>query len=314
LKPTAKFTHRYAMKIFTRNRILSSLAIFGVVILGLLGYGYFIEPNQLVVTRETIAISNWNKAFDGMKVVMIGDVHGGSNNVTEEKLREVVRLANAEQPDMVVMLGDYVSQHWEPKPMRERSLKMPVATIADGLSGLSAKYGVFAVLGNHDSPHSQAVTAEFTRVGYRVLQNEVAVIEKDGARLRILGMIDHLSLRRGWKGTSEHARQQVEAAGTGDIMVLQHSPDIINVISGEFSISPDLRLMLAAHTHGGQISFPLVGPPFVPSGYGQKYARGYVRENGVDMFVTSGLGTSIMPFRFGVPPEIVVLTIRKDEE
>ena len=295
-----------------KRTILITLALLLAAALACMAYGYFIEPNQLVVTRATIAIPKWNPTFDGMKVVMIGDVHGGSNNVTKEKMREVVRLANAEQPDMVVMLGDYLSQHWEPKPMRERALKMPVATIADGLSGLSSKYGVFAVLGNHDGPHADALSAEFTRVGYRVLQNEVAVIEKDSARLRILGMIDHLSLRRGWKGTSEDARQQVEAAGTGDILVLQHSPDIINVISGEFSISPDLRLMLAAHTHGGQISFPLIGPPFVPSGYGQKYARGHVRENGVDMFVTSGLGTSIMPFRFGVPPEIAVVTIRSE--
>ncbi len=247
-----------------------------------------------------------------MKIVMIGDVHGGSNNVTEEKMREIVGLANAEEPDMVVMLGDYVSQQWEPKPMRERVLKMSPATIADALSGLTARYGVFIVLGNHDGPHADVLSAEFTRVGYKVMQNEVSVIEKNGARLRVLGMTDHLSLRGGWVKVSEDTKALVAAAGTGDIIVLQHSPDIINVISGQFSISPDLRLMLAAHTHGGQISFPLIGPPFVPSGYGQKYARGHVRENGVDMFVTSGLGTSIMPFRFGVPPEIAVVTIRSE--
>ncbi|HYJ92153.1 MAG TPA: hypothetical protein VEV84_12645, partial [Pyrinomonadaceae bacterium] len=77
-------------------------------------------------------------------------------------------------------------------------------------------------------------------------------------------------------------------------------------------ISPDLKLMLAAHTHGGQVWLPLIGSPIVPSSYGQKYAYGHVQENGVDMFVTPGIGTSILPFRFMVPPEIAVLTIKSD--
>jgi predicted MPP superfamily phosphohydrolase len=81
------------------------------------------------------------------------------------------------------------------------------------------------------------------------------------------------------------------------------------VITGQFSISKDLKLILAGHTHGGQIWFPIIGSPIVPSGYGQKYAFGHVRDYDMDMFVTTGIGTSILPFRFLVPPEIAVLTI-----
>jgi predicted MPP superfamily phosphohydrolase len=70
-----------------------------------------------------------------------------------------------------------------------------------------------------------------------------------------------------------------------------------------------VRLILAGHTHGGQVCLPIIGCPVIPSSYGQKYAYGHVRENNVDMFITTGIGTSILPVRFNVPPEIAVLKI-----
>ena len=81
------------------------------------------------------------------------------------------------------------------------------------------------------------------------------------------------------------------------------------MITGDLLISPDLKLILAAHTHGGQVWLPVLGSPVVPSSYGQKYAYGHVRDAGVDMFVTTGIGTSILPFRFLVPPEIALITL-----
>ena len=119
-------------------------------------------------------------------------------------------------------------------------------------------------------------------------------------------MTDHLSLKGGWLRTSAEAKENLSTT-TGDVIVLQHGPDILPVIAGEYSISPELRLILAAHTHGGQVRFPILGPPMVPSGYGQKYARGHVKDKNVDMFVTTGIGCSILPFRFMVPPEIAVV-------
>ena len=89
---------------------------------------------------------------------------------------------------------------------------------------------------------------------------------------------------------------------------------MLPVISAEFSISPELRLILAAHTHGGQVWIPILGRPIIPSGYGQKYAYGHIVDKGMDMFVTSGIGTSVLPIRFMVPPEIAVVTIKRDPQ
>lgn len=290
------------------KRIVAGAVLFCIAAAGLLAYSYFVEPRELEVRSTELAIFGLDPGLDGLKIVLISDVHGGSNDVTEAKLTEVTALANEQDPDLIVLLGDFVSRD---KSAGDRRLKMPMPVVADNMAGLRAKLGVFAVLGNHDGEYGdELVSAELTRVGIRVLQNEVAVIERNGRPLRILGFKDHLNLNRRWRRTSEDAIKLLESTGDGDLIALEHSPDIMEVITGEKLISPKLRLVLAGHTHGGQVWLPILGRAIIPSSFGQKFAYGHVRENGIDLFVTSGIGTSILPIRFLVPPEIVVLTLR----
>jgi predicted MPP superfamily phosphohydrolase len=283
-------------------------ALLGVAILGLAVYAFLIEPNALNVNRRELRIRNWSPKLNGFKIVAISDLHAGSNFITAEKIREVVARANAEEADLVVLLGDYVSRRY----FARKELKMPVEVISDNLRGLKAKYGVYAVLGNHDNEYDdQSVRTEMERTGLKILENEVVSLERNGEKLRILGVRDILKLGSNWAQVSDDLKKYLEnaSAADGKLIVLTHNPDTIVYLTEGLSISNNLALILAGHTHGGQVRFPLVGSPIVPSEFGQKYAAGHIRDKGVDMFVTTGIGTSILPVRFGVPPEIAVLEI-----
>ncbi|MBK9165564.1 MAG: metallophosphoesterase [Acidobacteria bacterium] len=276
-----------------------------------LAYGYFIEPHRLVVNETELEINGLDPAFDGLRFVAVADIHAGSHGVDAERMREVVDEINAQDADVVVMLGDYVSQLNDGKPIRERQLKMPVESLTEGLAGIRARYGVYAVLGNHDGWYDNTSVAEaLRRAGIRVLENEVAFIERGGRKLRLFGMRDHLHMGT-WATFNQDMRRAIASyERSGDIIVLQHSPDVFPVINAFKTFGDDFKLMIAGHTHGGQVRFPVLGTPIVPSAFGQKYAAGHVREEGKDLFVTTGIGTSLLPFRFLVPPEIALLTLR----
>ena len=295
------------MKNLSKLKLSVALFLPGFVLC--LAYAYFIEPQLLVTNKKTLHIKNWNPAFDNFKIVAVSDIHGGSNGVTEDKLRQIVFLINEQNADLVVFLGDYVSQ----QSGDFSQVKMPIETIAENLKGIRAKYGVYAVLGNHDGLFDkQRIVAELERVGIDVLQNEIKVINKDNRNLRFLGLNDHLGLFT-WSTFDGEVRKIVaQTESDGDIIVLQHSPDVLEGLNYNKSLGTDFKLMLAGHTHGGQIRLPILGAPIIPSTYGQKYARGHILEKGVDLFVTTGIGTSGLPLRFGVPPEIAVLEIRSD--
>lgn len=277
-----------------------------VIVLGPLFYAYFIEPNRLVIRKAEISIEGWDREFDGFRIASVSDIHGGSNGGAAENIRGMVHAINAQDVDIVVLLGDFVSYDRE-----QHRANMPVSEIAGYLAELKAKMGVYAVLGNHDGWFGDDVVAkELRTAGITVLKDDIAVVEKNGKKLRIFGIRDHFQMGSWQKFDAELKKILSQNKDAGNILLLEHSPDVFPVVNSFDTFGGDYKLMLAGHTHGGQVWLPFIGSPIVPSSYGQRYRSGYITENGKHLFVTTGLGTSILPFRFLVPPEIAVLTIR----
>src|SRR5215510_10872437 len=274
-----------------RLRILLSAVL--LLLAFVVFWAFFIEPNRLVVREETIAIDNWPRALDGLRIAVISDIHAGGSFIDDKKLHTIVDRTNALHPELIVVLGDYMSSNGWTSRRIEPEVFGPV------LKNFNAPFGTYSVLGNHDWWNNGfKVRAGLEQNGIKVLDNEVLQIQARGVPLWLVGLADL------WT-RSQQVEQTVAKVPEGQTMIaLTHNPDIF----------PDLPertpLLLAGHTHGGQVRFPLIGSVVRSSVYGERYERGQVFENNHHLFVTTGIGTSIVPVRFGVTPEIVLLTIR----
>ena len=258
-----------------------------------LGYAYFIEPRRLVINEQGLSVPNFSPELTGLKIVAISDIHGGSNHVTEEKLRQLVLLANAEQPDLIVLLGDYVSE----TKFKGKDLRMPIETIGHNLRGFNAKYGTYAVIGNHDWWWGeQQVRAEFEAAGIKFLENEIAEIEINGQTLHLWGIEDYWRARR-----VPLAETFDKVSERKNIIAITHNPDSL------LKTPEGIALMIAGHSHGGQVHLPFVGAQAWVND--RRFMAGEVVLDGKNLFVTSGVGCTGPQIRFGVPPEIAVLTL-----
>jgi hypothetical protein len=273
--------------------IAAALALIAAV-LGV--WAFVIEPDRLVVRETVIELPDWPAEFDGVRIAALSDLHIGSRFMTLDKLRTVVARANALQPDLIVLLGDYVTNLHDGDAKVEPELFAPV------LKELKARRGVYAVLGNHEWWYNaRRVAASFEEAGLPVLENDAAQIKGHQSAFWLAGLGDYWTLH--------HNVRKTLGAITDDapVIALTHTPDIFPELPDRF------RLLLAGHTHGGQVNLPLLGRLVVPSQYGSRYAIGHISENGRHLFVTPGIGTSILPVRFRVPPEISLITLRNGQ-
>lgn len=276
----------------TRKRRLIIGGIIAAPLLFLAIWAFVIEPNRLIVHEKTIAMSAWPISLNGLRIAALADIHAGSPFIDADKLRLIVERTNETKPDVIVLLGDYmVRESWHSKQIAPEE-------IAATLQSLRAPLGVYAVLGNHDWWYDlERVRHALESHGIRVVDNDVVRLEKKGQPFWLVGIADAWSLSDDIAGTAKRIRNGEPA------IALTHNPDILP------RFPPAFLLTLAGHTHGGQVNLPFLGRRIVPSMFGQRYAAGYVQEEGKHMFVTTGIGTSVFPVRFRVPPEIAVLTL-----
>jgi predicted MPP superfamily phosphohydrolase len=253
-----------------------------------------IEPYRVEISHQPIRIKKLPAEFEGFRIVQLSDLHH-SPFLGVSGIEAACNRANALNPDVIVLTGDYVSHS-----------KDYIAGCARAVSSLKARAGVFAVLGNHDHWTDAAMMAEaLTGVGIRVLSNENVAIENSGTCIWLAGiddmMVERDDLPAALKGTNER-----------DVRILlSHNPAIIREAA-----RAGIDLVLSGHTHGGQINWRLlVGREQSAGRWFRRPSRRFIRGHAVlgetHLYVNRGLGTVVVPLRYGCPPEITLLELTR---
>ena len=265
------------------------LAISAALPLAVVAYMYSLATSDPVVRTVTVEMPDWPAGAKPLRVVLLSDIHVAGPDMPPSRLARIVELVNGLQPDTVLLAGDFVSDK------RPATHYYASNEALGSLAKLRASKGVFAVLGNHDHWRSAAEVGEgLRRANVRLLVNEAVTV----GGMRLGGVDDEFTGHADLRATASAMR-----AGRGSKVLLTHSPDVVPETPG------DVTLVLAGHTHCGQIRLPLYGPLTSVTRYGSRFECGLITDGPHRVVVTSGIGTSVLPLRLGAPPDIWLLTL-----
>lgn len=272
----------------------------GVVAPGTAAYAAMEAANGLSITDYRLSPPGW-RVGQRLTITVIADIHAGGPNMGIERVRQVVDAANALGSDLTVLLGDYFATH------RFVTEVVPPEAWSFELARLRAPLGVFSILGNHDWWHGiEPTRAALRNVRIPVMENDAVLLGEPGARFWLAGLGDQIAYRLGhsrFRGVDDLPATLKRCDTADPVILLIHEPDIF------VQVPERVSLTLAGHTHGGQIRPPLIAPFWAPSEYGARFAYGQIVERNRTMIVSGGLGTSLVPMRLGMPPEIVRVTL-----
>lgn len=255
-------------------------------------WGIGIEPRFLREPQEDLVSPLWQGP--PLSVLMASDLHIGSLHWGLDRLEQFVESVNAAAPDIVLLPGDFVVRN------ALGSTPIDIEPVAQRLGRLRARHGVWATLGNHDWWYDgPRVRRALENAGIRVLDNEWARVPTEGGAFVLVGVGDdftgHADVARAFRGLP---------AGL-PVMVMVHDPATYR------QLPDDIVGAVAGHTHAGQVRIPFYGALVVPGSAPRRWAYGWVRERGMPMYVSAGVGTSILPIRFNAPPELVHLKVSR---
>ena len=254
--------------------------------LGQVARSAFAEPFMLTIERRAIFLRRLPKALDGLRIVQLSDLHLGPLT-SSAQLRRAVETANSLDPDIIALTGDYISH--------ERHYAAPCAEV---VGRLRARHGVFAVLGNHDHWTDAALITDLFRAeGIKVLINEGMRFDKDGAGFWLAGVNDTMV------GLEDLPLAMAGASDDEMKLLLAHNPIILRRAA-----RAGVDLVLSGHTHGGQVA--LRSDRSASGRPRRRLLKGLGRQGETQIYVTRGLGTVILPIRYGCPPEVSLLELR----
>ncbi|MGB2762322.1 MAG: metallophosphoesterase [Minisyncoccales bacterium] len=273
------------------------LAIVLLISLAFLGwYSFLFEPNNIKIERISVEIENLSKSFDGVKIIHLTDFHSRNFGEREKKILEIIKKLN---PDFIFITGDFIDHTTEDIDSCQEFWRE---------LGKQEQGKIFGVFGNHEhywnknfSINSLKNLLEESEI--IILSNENKKIFRDDGYFYLVGVDDPDT------GNDDLGKAMGETEKNIPKILLAHSPDIINNLD---SLGKEkIDLILAGHTHGGQIRIPFIRPFWVPTKNRGKYASGLFKVGSVYLYVNRGIGTTILPIRFNCPPEIAVIELRK---
>ena len=277
--------------------------IVGLLIVAALGvaiHAALIAPTRLETTIVDAPVEGLGRAFDGYTIAVLADIHHRRGSETPH-LQRMVEIANAAEPDLIVLLGDYGASFHYNRPLSAAFYEWALPSLGFALRKLRARDGIVAVLGNHDHYHDASRVATWLQsLGAHVLVNSHVIVRRDECELVIGGVGDALE---------GHVDAMGGAAGRAPgtpLIVLSHNPDGVLRLSKEAGAG----LVLSGHTHGGQIVIPGYGAPVRFSRIcRRRTASGWVPNATAPLYVSRGVGAQ-WPVRFCCPPEVVIVRLR----
>jgi predicted MPP superfamily phosphohydrolase len=280
---------------FFHNRRKFLFGMAGVGAAALAADSILLEPNLPHIVRREYALQRWPERMNGFTIALLSDFHYDPI-FSEHPLHAAVPMVNKLRPDMILLTGDFVSV-----PVTGDDAKGALAAepCAEMLRKMTAPYGLWAVLGNHDDNTDPVfVTHAVEAVGIRVLANQSVAIEREGARFWLAGVSDVLS------GTADLETTLHNVPANEPVILMAHEPDFADE-AARFPID----LQLSGHSHGGQVRIPFLPPLYLPE-LAKKYPMGAYQVGALPLYTNAGLGTVDAPVRFNCPPEITMLTLR----
>lgn len=252
------------------------------LLVGRFGYGVLYERHQIRLERTELFVVGLPRALDGLRVGLITDVHS-SETVPDSDIRAAVNLLRQEAPDLVVLGGDYVT---DANIRRAAPVAELLAPLAD------APAGAFAVLGNHDD--DRVVPAALAARGFSVLRDQRSRITIRGEPVDVAGL-------RYWTRKLSDVAKVVTGSGPTTLL-LAHDPRRLTEAA-----ALDVQLVLAGHTHGGQVVLPGIG---AIAARRFPVLAGAASERNCTLYVSRGVGTVVAPVRINCPADVSVLTLR----
>lgn len=268
-----------------------------LIIIAVPVWAVVIEPGLLITRKIDFPTQKWPVGYPRIKIAFLTDTHTGSFRNGLGNLRRIVDRINAQKPDLILLGGDYVIQSVL------LGDHVPIEKIAPELARLKAPGGVIGVLGNHDWwDDGEKIRRVLSAAGIRILENEAYPVRWAGKRIWVVGLADDTTRQPDVLKAFAPVKEGEPA------IVVMHDPATFKELSSRPVIA------LAGHTHGGQFYIPWIGALVNASRAPLRHSYGLVREKEKAMYVSSGIGTSILPLRLNIPPEIVVLRIWNSSE